>query len=116
MKNLSDLLFREYKRSVKTEEDWYPTVNGMVSCRIYLYEMTEDNISYVTKSFGLDPKNVKFCVRVCFWGGDDFGVESYRYFPSDKEAFKCYHEQVELAKIMTVANHSELKRIGFKNA
>lgn len=95
-------LYRKSKRMVPTSEDWYPNYeNNMVEGKVSLQE---------------HQKGV-FLVLVCFWGSDDFGIELWKEFRDDKLAFQYYHSQVKWLTHLTVANHTELKKVfGFKQA
>lgn len=94
-------LHRKFERMVPTSEDWYPNYeNNKVMGKVSL----------------LEEKN-KFLVVVCFWGSDDFGIELWKEFKDDKLAFQYYHSQVKWLTHLTVANHTDLKKVfGFKIA
>ncbi len=59
---------------IKTEEDWYPTVNNKVRVKLILLS---------NKMW-----------RVCVWGGDDFGLE--KDFPfTGREAANNLYQQIK---------------------
>lgn len=79
---------QKVERPVKTTEDWYPTVNGIVNLKLYKnLHRNDDGIA-----------------RVCIWGGDDYGLE--RDCP-EQEAQELYD------LIPDYVTQSELKDLGF---
>lgn len=115
-KDKPKFLYRRYDRSVPTAEDWYPTCEGMVKGTVFLQENIQPRLAEFSKFLGKSESEVKFWVRVCFWGGDDFGIEMDTYFPTDTAAFNFYHQKVKWLDNLGIANHTDLCKIGFSLA
>ena len=60
------------EKNINTQENWYPTTNGVVIVKMYIYKKEEG------------PH------RVCVWGGDDFGLE--KDFTYAKDARDLYEQ------------------------
>lgn len=112
-KDKPKFLYRQHERHVPTTDDWYPTVDGMVRGKVFLQEFIQPQLARMAKFLGKPESEIKFWVRVCFWGGDDFGIEMDTYFPADKAAFEFYHRKIKWLGNLAVANHSDLLEFGF---
>lgn len=56
--------FRRDIVTVKTNEDWYPTINGELQMSVMRTKWDDPD----------KPAHWSF-IRICIWGGDDFGLE-----------------------------------------
>lgn len=57
----------------------------------------------------------QYCIRVSFWGTDDYMIDADDIFYKNKEdAIKNYSRLVEWVCNLAIASHDQLQRLGFE--
>lgn len=97
-------------RHIPTPDDWYPTLEGGLvegSVRMFLDPYTSREREWCEGMF---------FVRICFWGGDDTGIERDFYCASIDSARALYNRLVKWLGAIAVVSRDDLKKLGFENA
>lgn len=103
---------RSSKRTIPTAGDWYPPIfltkegkeiTGWEEDAREKYEWFVTGTIYLRKNW----------VRVCFWGGDDHGIERDRHFQTEEQAEAFYERAVEWLSNVAIADEYMLRSVGF---
>ncbi len=90
-----------YKRMVPTPDRWYPTFEGGFVC----VSVILTTLVWKTPS-----------LRVCAWGGDDFGMERDEFFDTRKEALRVWKRRGTWVAAWGMIDKKTLAQLGFKQA
>lgn len=101
------LAYRKFERAnIPTPEDWYPSiqdqyVDGAIIQRLDPFKQKDDK---------------PYWLRICFWGGDDFGMEQDFFFETAEETERAFaHWQAWMVSLALVEK-SALRILGFQTA
>lgn len=106
---------REVKstRLVPTADDWYPSLDG---------GFAEGTVMMFLDPYASHTSQKRewcegmFFVRICFWGGDDTGIERDFYCVSLGAAKHLYNRWVKWLGALAIVERDDLKLLGFQNA